>query len=260
MEQNEEKVVQVHIENYTGEKPIECIVRKGEAKKEVDPLPMLPPVKCDIIGTLQSPADFLEKRADTLDCKKMYAVVDKENLSIALVVNEDDAYTRRVIKGKAELSEDFVNFRINDSAGWEPAKLGQFIRMHRYLMDDKDKANEIIAKLKNFTAKVKSKLDKAQERNGNMVASYQQEVESNLPTEFRINIEAVVGTGKSLLNVEIDHYVQGTECYLQLFSPDANETVIQYTDSLISSEVARLRNAVPGLVIIEGSLDDNKLK
>ena len=190
----------------------------------------------------------------------MYAVVDKENLSIALVVNEDDAYTRRVIKGKAELSEDFVNFRINDSDGWEPAKLGQFIRMHRYLMDDKDKANEIIAKLKNFTAKVKSKLDKAQERNGNMVASYQQEVESNLPTEFRINIEAVVGTGKSLLNVEIDHYVQGTECYLQLFSPDANETVIQYTDSLISSEVARLRNAVPELVIIEGSLDDNKLK
>lgn len=35
----DEKVVTVNIENYTGEKPIEVIVRKGEAAKAVDPLP-----------------------------------------------------------------------------------------------------------------------------------------------------------------------------------------------------------------------------
>ena len=37
MEEMNEKVVSVNIENYTGEKPIEVIVRKGEAAKEVDP-------------------------------------------------------------------------------------------------------------------------------------------------------------------------------------------------------------------------------
>ena len=36
---NLEKSVCVNIENYTGEKPVEVIIRKGEAARAADPLP-----------------------------------------------------------------------------------------------------------------------------------------------------------------------------------------------------------------------------
>lgn len=260
MKENEEKEVSVNIEHYTGEKPIEVIVRKGDAAKAVDPLPELEPLKCNLEGTIEAPANWLEKRADTLDGKHMYAVVDREAMSIGLVVNETDARTKRTIVGKAEYSEVYESFRINDAEGWEPAKLGQFIRLHRAFFDDKSKATELVAKLKKFTAKVKSTLEKAEDRDGSRAIAYQQEVESNLPKDFKVCIPIFKGKEKQLVEVEIDHYIQGAVCYLQLFSPEALDVIEDSTDRLLNTEIERMKKAVPDIVVIEGSLKDNGVK
>lgn len=257
MEENNEKVVSVNIENYTGEKPIEVIVRKGEAAKAVDPLPLQEPLECNLVGTIETPANWLEKRAGNFDDKAMYAVVDREGLMIGLVVNETDKRNKRTILGKAELSEVFCDFRINDGEGWEPSKLGQFIRMHRSFFEDKSQAAELVAKLKKFTASVKSKLDKSQDRNGSMQVAYQQEVDSNLPTDFKVNLPIFKGKEKQLIQVEIDHYVQGADCYLQLFSPEAMDIIENMTDRILNAEIERIREYVPGIVIIEGSVTEN---
>ena len=135
MEETKEKVVSVNIENYTGEKPIEVIVRKGEAAKAVDPLPEKEPLSCNLTGTIEAPANWLEKRADKVDGKAVYAVVDREKISIGLVVNETDARYKRTVVGHAEFSDIYNAFRINVADGWEPAKLGQFIRLHRALLE-----------------------------------------------------------------------------------------------------------------------------
>lgn len=260
MEEMNEKVVTVNIENYTGEKPIEVIIRKGDAAKAVDPLPEKEPLKCDLSGTIETPANWLEKRAGEFDCNAMYAVVDRENFSIGLVVNETDARNKRVIIGKAELSDIYEEFRINDTCGWEPQKLGQFIRLHRAFFDDNRVAADLVAKLKKFTANVQAKLEKSQDRNGSMQVAYEQTVNSTLPTEFKLNIPIFKGSEKCLIDVEIDHYIKGTDCYIQLFSPDALDVVENTSESILGKEVNRLTAAVPDIVIINGPLSSNGVK
>ena len=260
MEETKEKVVSVNIENYTGQKPIEVIVRKGEAAKAVDPLPEKEPLSCNLMGTIEAPANWLEKRADKVDGKSIYAVIDRESMSIGLVINETDARFKRTIVGKAELSEVYEAFRINDTEGWEPAKLGQFIRLHRAFFEDKSVALELVTKLKKFSANVTSKLEKATDRNGSLNIAYQQEVESNLPTDFKVNLPIFKGKEKQLVEVEIGHYIQGTECHLQLFSPEALDVIENSTDHLLNAEVERLKKAVPDIVVIEGALKENGIK
>ena len=260
MKEKEEKVVSVNIENYTGQKPIEVIVRKGEAAKSVDPLPLQEPLECNLVGTIETPANWLEKRASEFNGKSMYAVVDRENLSIGLVVNETDARHKRVIIGKAELSDIYEEFRINDTCGWEPQKLGQFIRLHRAFFDDNKVAADLVAKLKKFTANVHAKLEKSQDRNGSMQVAYEQTVNSTLPTDFKLNIPIFKGSEKRLVEVEIDHYIQGADCYIQLFSPDALDVVEKTSESILGKEINRLTEAVHDIVIINGPLSSNGVK
>lgn len=260
MEQENEKTVCVNIEKYEGDKPIEVIVRKGEAAKAIDPLPLKEPLSCDLQGTIETPANWLEKRASEFNSKQMYAVVDRESLSIGLVVNETDARNKRTVTGKAEMSEVFTAFRINDNEGWEPGKLAQFIRLNRSFFEDKKVALELVTKLKHFNAKVNAKLEKSQDRNGSMKAAYEQEVESNLPTSFKVSLPIFKGKEKQLIEVEVDHYIQGADCYLQLFSPDAFDIIESTTDSILNKEVERMREAVPDIVVIEGVLSKNGVK
>lgn len=60
--EEKDKIVSVNIENYTCEKPIEVIIRKGEAAKAVETLPTKAPVKTNINGVISTPFDWLEKR------------------------------------------------------------------------------------------------------------------------------------------------------------------------------------------------------
>lgn len=72
-----------------------------------------------------------------------------------------------------------------------------------------------------------------------------------------MNIPIFKGEEKRLIEVEVDHYIQGADCYLQLFSPDALDVVENTTDNLLKAEVERLQKAVPDIVIIYGPLSKN---
>ena len=64
MEQNNEKIA-VNIGNYTGEKPIEVILREGVAPK-VQQLELKEPQSINVTGVLSTPLDWLTKRIDTI--------------------------------------------------------------------------------------------------------------------------------------------------------------------------------------------------
>lgn len=74
-ETNKDKSVVVNIENYTGEQPVEVILRNGEAKRLPEPLPTLEPRKIRLKGSIETPANWLEKRSDKHDAKGIYAVM-----------------------------------------------------------------------------------------------------------------------------------------------------------------------------------------
>jgi hypothetical protein len=157
MEQNNEKIA-VNIGNYTGEKPIEVILREGVASK-VQQLELKEPESINVTGVLSTPLDWLTKRIDTIEQKKANIVVNREEMTITLTINESDYYTKSTFVGKAAYSEIFEKFHINDEKmGWIPAKLGQFLRLNRAVFADKSENMKLVSALKNFTANAKSEM------------------------------------------------------------------------------------------------------
>lgn len=187
MEKNNEKIA-VNIGNYTGEKPIEIILREGVAP-EVQQLELKRPENIDVAGVLSTPLDWLVKRVDTIDQKGANIVVNREAMTITLTINERDNYTKSKFTGKAAYSEIFEAFHINDEkTGWIPAKLGQFLRLNRAVFDKKEENMKLVSALKNFTANAKSEIEKQRDPSGSRADVYRTQVESNLPKDFTVNI------------------------------------------------------------------------
>ena len=224
MEEIKDKTVCVNIQNYTGEKPVEVIIRKGEAANAVEPLPTKAPIKTNIEGVITSPIDWLEKRVSMIDQKKAHVEVNREDMTILLVVAEDDEYAIGKVKGKVEFTEIYTKTKINnDRDAWIPDRLGQ----------------------------AKSEIQKQKDPNGSRAEVFKQEVESNLPHDFTLNLAIFKGTPKVPIVVEFDHYLADGDCYLQLVSPGANEAVEQFRDRCIDDVLERIIAIAPDIAIME---------
>lgn len=251
MEKCEQQVC-VNIENYTGEKPVEVIIRRGDAAPQKEVLPTKAPIKTNIAGVISTPYDWLEKRISTVDQKRANVQVSRENMSIILTVNEDDEYAKGTIKGTVEFSEIFENFGINrNDRGWNPAKLGQFLRLNRGVFAEKEQCMLLVSKLKNFTANAKAEIQKQRDPSGSMAEVYRCQVESNLPKSFTVNIPIFKGTAKVAIEVEFDHYLSDGDVILQLVSPGANELAEDYRDKCLDEVLNKIRGIAPEIAILE---------
>ena len=242
----------VNIGQYDGKEPIEVIYREGKATKEPDPLPTKEPVDISQSGVIDTPARWLEKRVDTIDQKAANIVVDREKMSIKLTINETDDYKKNTFTGTVSLAETFEKLKINDSSdAWVPQRLGQFLRLNRGIFQDPETCMVLVSKLKNFTAKAKAEIQKMRDPSGSVAEVYKNEVESNLPKSFTINVAIFKGTPKQTIEVEFDHFLKDSEVYLQLVSPGANEIVEQYRDKCIDDVLDQIRKIAPEIAIME---------
>ena len=230
--ENQEKGLTVNIGEYKGEKPIEVVYRIGNASKALDELPIKQPESISVSGVIRTPLDWLEKRIDTIDQKRANVKVNREKMSITLTVNEDDYYTKNTFVGTVELSEVFSKFGINDGErGWNPAKLGQFLRLNRGVFMQKEDCMKLVSVLKNFTANAKTEIQKQRDPSGSMAEVYRSQVESNLPKSF--------------------HYLSNGDVLLQLVSPGANELAEDYRDKCIDEVLDGIRAIAPDIAILE---------
>ena len=253
MEENEKKSgLEISIANYDGKSPIEIIQRTGQAAQAVDPLPLKKPEAISLKGVIDTPAKWLEKRVNTIKQDEANVVVDREAMTIKLTINEKDAYNKNTFTGAVALSETFVNMKINDpSDAWIPTRLGQFLRLNRGIFEDPEQCMILVSKLKNFTAKAKSEIQKMKDPSGSVAEIYKSEVESNLPKSFVVNISVFKGTPKQRIEIEFYLYLKDSDVYLQLVSPGANEIVEQYRDKCIDDVLDQIRKIAPDIAIME---------
>lgn len=248
----EENGLTVHIENYTGEKPIEIIHRVGDAPKAVESLATKAPIKTSVSGVISTPYDWLEKRIDTVDQKRANIQVSRDKMTITLTVNEDDEYTKGTLVGSVEFSEIFEKLGINNAeAAFAPAKLGQLLRLNRSVFADKEDCMKLVSVLKNFVANAKAEIQKQKDPSGSTADVYRCQVESNLPKSFTVKIPIFKGTAKSSIEVEFDHYLLNGEVLLQLVSPGANEVTEEYRDRCLDEVLDKIRNIAPDIAIME---------
>ncbi len=248
-----EEKLQVHIhEGVDVSKPIEIILREGTAAKAPEVLATKAPESISVSGIISTPFDWLLKRVDTIDQKKANIRVNREKMSIELIINETDGYNKNTISGTVQLSDVFAKFGINnESKAWEPARLGQFLRLNRGVFEDKEKCMVMVSALKNFTANAKSEIQKQQDPSGSRAEVFRQQVESNLPKSFSVVLSVFKGTPKETIDVEFDHYLSDGDVYLQLVSPGANEMVESYRDTCIDQALLKTKEIAPEIAILE---------
>jgi len=234
-----------------GVEKAEIILREGVATKVLDPKA---PVKINLKGVINAPVEFLSKRiteAEQIDPKRCHVIVNRENLSIVLVTSENDEYLTGRIEGVMTMHPKFIEFGINQKKTWEPAELGQFFKMNRSFFHNRQENLKLVDDLKNFSATVNSTMDRQTKENGSMKASYGQVVNSNLPEAFTLMIPIFKGVKAVCVQVEVYAAIDGSDVYLQLFSPAANQIVEEMRDSAIDEQIESIREICPDIAIIE---------
>lgn len=234
--------------DYNGS-PIEVILREGQAPKAIDPKA---PLNVEIVGTIDSPLRWLQKRVQLIDQKQAHVYVNRDKMAIILVTNETDEYRKGKIGGYLETSEEVNKFGINTGKQWEPQKLSMFLKMNRAFFTDKANNMSLVSELKNFKAKVNSQVEQFKSENGSYTDNYSQVVDSNLPSSFKVRIPLFKGFAPEEVEVETYADIDGRNVTISLMSAGANETMQDYKNKVIDEQLTLIAEVAPDIVIIEG--------
>lgn len=208
------------------------------------------PLAIKLSGTIDAVLRFLEKRKDEINLKTAHVLISRENFEINLFFNESNPETFSHIKGEIEETNDFKKFKINTGQSWEPVTLSQFIKMNRGCFESKETAMALYLKLRDFQAKVNGECTKkAGASNESYEILKRNAVDHNLPGGFALYVPIFKGTDKKVINVEIEVNPDSLQCYL--ISPDANDEIALFKDSVIDEQKTAIAELCPDLVIIE---------
>ena len=243
---SENKINLVVPKDYNG-KPIEVVLREGEAPVALDPKE---PERVVINGTIDAPIRWLEKRVELINQKATNIIVNRDKMRMALTIDET-SYYQTEINGILQASKEMQEFGINVEKKWEPIKLSKFIKMHRAFFTDKSQNMILVSILKNFKAKVNQDIERSKEENGSKVDNYSQVVDSNLPKSFKLNIPLFKGFSCEEIEVEIYADVDGRDVSLSLVSAGANEAIEECKNKVIDVQLDAIRQIAPDIVIVE---------
>ena len=226
----------------------EVIIREGAAPKVLDPKA---PVKMNVNGTINAPFEYLSKRIDCINQKDCHIIVNREKITIELVVNEADEYTRGTIAGTLQYHPKFEEFGINAGKVWSPFDFAMFCKMNRAFFADKNVNMSLVSACKNFTAKVNNQIERAIQENGNRTDNFAQVVNSNLPEQFTLSIPIFKGGKKEDLVVETFAKIDGRNVAFVLLSPGAEETLEDLRDKAIDEQLNAIKAIAPDIAIFE---------
>lgn len=222
---------------------------------EVNELEVKAPIKTALSGVIGAPVEFLRRRLDQPDQinqKRCHVLINRETLTIKLVINENDQYTEGQVLGTLQKHPKFKEFGINDSTcGWDPNELGQFFKMNRAFFPDKSENMKLVTDLKNFEAKVNTTIEKQKADNGSFADNYSGVVTSNLPGAFKLRISLFKGRAAEDLEVEFYASINGRSVKLYLMSPGACQALEDLRDQVIDEQIQLIRELAPEIAIIE---------
>ena len=229
----------------------ELIIREVSSVNE---LPVKAPIKVNLKGVIGAPFEFLSKRLDQPDQinqKRCVVLISREDLSIILNFNENDAYNDGCVLGTLDQHPKFVEFGINTGKNWKPNELGQFLKMNRFYFTIQKENMDLVTLLKSFEAKVGILIEKEKTQNGNFKDNYSGVVTSNLPGSFKLHIPIFKGRPAEDIEVEFYATVNGREVFLQLYSPGACQALEDLRDQVIDEQIKAIRELAPDIAIIE---------
>lgn len=218
-------------------------VREGKA------LELFNPEIVKINGVLNAPLKYIEKRVNTLNQLQCHVLVDRDKMSITLVINEKDHFGD-IIRGMLELSPDFERFGINTGQYRTTLEMAEFIKMNRAFFENRSEAMNLVYQLRKFKAKVDKEVEAEYQPNkGDKRVLIQQVVDSNIPESFNVLLPLFKGYSKQ--NIEVETYFNPDDMTCTLVSPGANESIIDFKDEAINEVLEKIKELASEIVIIE---------
>lgn len=265
--------INIRIENYTGEEPIEIIYREDKPAEHLKPIAAKMPDPICIEGTIGCVSEWLEKRKEYTYKSSCRLMVNRDKSSIMLIINETDTRVQLTeedlycltlnelsmhlpqssVTGSLQFAETYKKLHINDDTFWSPSKLSKFLRLNRVIFADKEDGMLLVSALKNVKAKINADYEKKKELHGQISKTeyLSQEVTHNLPESFQVEIAIFKGAPKEKYEIEIDADIVDGDIMVQLLSPAINDDVESARDVLINNELEKIAELCPNLVIIE---------
>jgi len=207
------------------------------------------PEKICINGILDSPLRFLEKRVSEVNQKKCFIIVDRDQMSISLTIDDKNHFSDS-ISGKMELHPDFLKFGINSGKYRTAFEMAEFIKMNKAFFSNRSEAADLVVQLRKFKAKVDKQVEAEFNPNkGDKKAVLQQAVDTNLPPTFKVNIPIFKGTSKKEL--ELETYFNPDDLTCTLICAEVNEIIQDYKDLSIDEVLNGIIGIAPDIVIME---------
>lgn len=219
-------------------------IRTGEA------LPLHEPTPVVLLGcAISAPLEWLTKRQETIELRQCHIVVNREKMSVRLVVNDENHY-KNTIEGVLKTSPEFQRMGVNSYEYITPLAMSELIKMNRSLFENHSEAMELVTQLRQFRAKI----DKDVERNidmnkGDKRLSIVQSVESNVPKKFNLRLPLFVGLTKQ--TIEVETYFNPDDLTCCLVSPQACDEIETVKDHEIDNLIAAITALFPTIAIIE---------
>ena len=226
----------------------EVVIREGKAPAQLEPKA---PIRIDLAGTIGAPVAFLTKRIGDVDQHKCHVIVNREKVSITLVINEDDEYSHGKVVGKLTFHPKFEGFGINTGKAWIPEELGMFFKMNRAFFTDVKTNMELVSTFLSFKGNVNQEFDRETKMNGSYKSNFTQVVNSNMPDGFKLQIPIFRGMPAETLDVETFARVDGRDITIVLLSPGAECTLESIRDKVIDEQLDTIKEIAPEIVIIE---------
>lgn len=200
-------------------------------------------------GVLDSPLKWLEKRVSEIDQKKCHIVVDRDKMTISLIIDESDHYST-TITGKMELHPVFVKFGINAGKYRTTFEMAELIKMNRSYFENRQYAMELVTLLRQFKAKIDKQVEADVNPNkGDRRVLIAQKVDSNLPPAFNIIVPIFKGTEK--MEIECETYFNPDDLTCTLVSAGANDSIEDMKDSCVGEVLEQIKEIAPDVAIIE---------
>lgn len=213
-----------------------------------DALEQKPPKQINIVGVIDTPLKWLEKRKDTIDINECNICFSRDEMGIKLMAKEHDFYFDS-ISGRLTISPEFKKFGINEGKYVTGLQLSDLIRMNRSFFENKQQAMELVTIMRNFKATVTTQLEMSDDKKGNTAQLRRQTVEGNQPPSFELCIPIFKGQPKKKFTVEID--IDPDSLQATLVSPDAQDLIAETRDSLIDGVLEKIAELCPEIPIIE---------
>lgn len=231
---------------------IEVIAKEGVSTLTIlegEALPQREQLRIAIEGIIDSPTRFLEKRVETIEQKKCHLIINRDQMTIDLVLDETN-YFQGNVSGTLEKHPDFGKWKINEGTEWNTKALSEFIKMNRSCFPSKETAMQLSSELQNLRVKTDKELERSDDNKGSYkVAIAQKVIESSIPDVFTIKVP--IFKGQPAKEIQIEIYVNPETFQVGLVSPEANDIIELTKNTAIDDELAKIDKIAPDIIQIE---------